>query len=71
MTEAFLPIVIIVAVVGIGVSLTSVAWPFAVLRSLGRTGTWMHHEDMDPPEALPDGNVNDPAIVHRPLRGRD
>jgi hypothetical protein len=71
MREAFLPIVIIVAVVGIGLSLTAVAWPFTVLESLGRTGTWVHHEDMDPPESLPDGNENDPAILHRPLRGRD
>ncbi len=70
MTGAFLPILVIVAVVGIGLSLTAAAWPFTVLRSLGRTGSWIHHEDMDPPELQPDGNDNDPAIPHRPLRGR-
>ncbi len=71
MTEAFLPIVIIVAVIGIGLSLTAAAWPFKAMEDLGRTGAWFHHEDMDPPESQPDGNVNDPTIPFRPLRGRD
>jgi hypothetical protein len=70
MSAAFLPIVIIVAVVGLGVSATRLAWPFKALESLGRTGSWIHHEDMDSLEALPDGNHNDPEIPHRPLRGR-
>jgi hypothetical protein len=70
MSAAFLPVLIIVAVVGLAVSVTALAWPFRVMESLGRTGSWMHHEDMDPPESRPDGNQNDPAIPHRPLRGR-
>jgi hypothetical protein len=55
--SAFLLILTVVAVVGLTVSLTTLAWPFSVMASLGRTGSWMHHEDMDPPEG-------------RPLRGR-
>jgi hypothetical protein len=70
MHDAFLPIIIIVGVVGLSVSLTRLAWPFKVIESLGKTGSWMHHADMDQPEALPDGNQNDPEIPHRPLRGR-
>ncbi len=70
MTSAFLPIVIIVAVIGLGLTLSGLTWPFKVMEDLGRTGSWMHHEDMDPPERQPDGNANDPAIPHRPLRGR-
>jgi hypothetical protein len=71
MPELFLILVVVVAVVGIGLSLTRVAWPFSALDDLGRTGAWFHHPEMDPPDALPDPNVNDPAIHHRPLRGRD
>jgi hypothetical protein len=71
MSSAFLPIIIVVAVVGIGVSLTALAWPFAVMEEIGRTGDWFHHSDMDPPEAQPDGNQNDPTIPFKPLRGRD
>ncbi len=70
MTKAFLPIVIIVAIVGLGLCLTRLAWPFKVMEGLGRTGSWIHHADMDPPEAQPDGNRNDPEIPRRPLRGR-
>lgn len=70
MTEAFLPIIIVIAVIGVGVSMTRLAWPFSVAESLGRTGAWFHHEDMDPPEAQPDPHRNDPAILHRRLRGR-
>jgi hypothetical protein len=70
MSQAFLPIVIIVAVLGISISLTRLAWPFKVMQSLGKTGSWIHHEDMEAPEGRPDGNQNDPAIAHRPLRGR-
>ena len=68
--NAFLIVMIIVAVLGLGVSLTTLAWPFSVMDSLGKTGSWMHHADMDSPEAQPDGNANDPAIPVRHLRGR-
>ena len=68
--SAFLPIVIIVAVIGLGVSVTRLAWPFTVMNRVGRTGSWIHHADMDPPQDQPDPNQNDPAIPRRPLRGR-
>jgi hypothetical protein len=70
MSTAFLPILIIVAVLGLAVSVTRLAWPFTVMDRLGKTGSWMHHADMDPPESQPDGNENDPAIPLRALRGR-
>ena len=70
MHEVFLPIIIAIAVIGLALSVTELAWPFSVMERLGRTGTWIHHEDMDPPEQRPDENPNDPAIPQRRLRGR-
>ena len=70
MHEVFLPIIIVIAVIGLALSATELAWPFSVMERLGRTGAWFHHQDMDPPELQPDANLNDPAIPVRPLRGR-
>jgi hypothetical protein len=70
MTGALLPILIVIAIIGVAVTVSGLAWPSRVLRDVGRTGHWFHHQDMDPPEGQPDGNANDPAIEHRPLRGR-
>jgi hypothetical protein len=70
MPSIFFAIVIVVAVIGIGVSLTALAWPFTVMEEIGRTGQWFHHSDMDQLEDQPDGNQNDPTIPFKPLRGR-
>ena len=70
MTDIFIAVVLLVVVVGVGLSMTRVAWPFAVAEDLGRTGSWFHHMDMDAAEAQPDPSANDAPIPHRPLRGR-
>ncbi len=70
MHSTFLIVLVIVAVLGLVVSLTRLAWPFSVLDGVGRTGAWIHHADMDPQDAQPDPSVNDPAIPARRLRGR-
>jgi hypothetical protein len=70
MPEIFTIIVVVVAVLGVAVSLTRLAWPFHVVQQIGRTGSWFHHQDEDGLDQLPDPNLNDAAIPRRPLRGR-
>lgn len=69
MSETFMTVLVVVAVVGVLLCFTGLLWPFAAADELGRTGSWMHHEDEDPLDARPDGN-KDAAIPLRPLRSR-
>jgi hypothetical protein len=69
MTQTFMIVVVVVAVVGIALSFTSLLWPFHVADDLGRTGSWFHHEEEDALEDRPDGN-KDAGIPHRAIRGR-
>ncbi len=69
MNDAFITVIVVVAVVGAALSFTSLLWPFRVAEGLGRTGAWFHHEDEDSLESRPDGN-KDAEIPWRRLRGR-
>jgi hypothetical protein len=69
MTQTFLIIVVVVAVVGVAISFTTLLWPFSVADELGHAGAWFHHEDEDSLEDRPDGN-RDPDIPRPHLRGR-
>ncbi len=69
--SAFLIVLIVVAVVGIGLTLTPQFSIPRLMSRLGRQGgTWMDHaEDIDP-EARPTGDERDEPIPVRPLRTR-
>jgi hypothetical protein len=70
MNQAFIAVLVVVAVVGTALSFTSLLWPFSVAEELGRVGVWFSHEDELPIESRPDADAKDPAIPYRHLRGR-
>ncbi|HET9073044.1 MAG TPA: hypothetical protein VFN48_00565 [Solirubrobacteraceae bacterium] len=58
------------AIISLALVVSGAVTPFRLMESIGRTGLWFHHQDMDPPEQQPDPGLNDPAIPLRRLRGR-
>jgi len=70
MANALETLVIVVAVIGLLLSLTRRFSPLRAAQELGRVGGWFAHEDDLPLEERPDVNQNDPPIPRRPLRGR-
>ena len=63
-------VVIVVALLGLLLSLTRLFSPLRAADQLGRTGSWFHHEEDLGLENQHDVNRNDPPIPHRRLRGR-
>ena len=71
MGSVFQTVTVAVTSVGLALSATRLLNPAQAFRDLGRFGSsWFDHAEDQPLEERPDGNVNDPPINHRPLRGR-
>ena len=70
MASTLQTLVILVAVIGLLLSLTRLFSPLRAAEEIGRVGNWFaHDDDLDLADG-PDVNQNDPPIPHRPLRGR-
>ena len=71
MDNAFEAVTAVVALIGIGLSLTRVLWPFRAADEVGHVGnSWFDHEEDHELAQRPDAGRNDPPIPHRPLRPR-
>jgi hypothetical protein len=70
--NAFLIVVIVVAVVGIGLALTWRFRPTRAMEQIGRRGgAWSAPEDEDPEaRARPFADEREEPVPFRPLRGR-
>jgi hypothetical protein len=69
--NAFLVVIIIVAVFGIALGLTPRFGTFRLLSRVGRRGgSWIDHSEDQPIEDRPGEDERDAPIPVRPLRGR-